>query len=156
MHAGPRGDDAPGEALVLVAVSSAMTRTLLFSGLRRSGFAAETVASAEEARAVLEAHGTSAVLLVDGPCLVEEGRAWRGLAEARPDLPLVALRVASRTTFAADWVAELGCECLEDPLDLQRVVEVLRRVRSASGGSFGRSVREDALTAGKGREKRSG
>lgn len=131
---GPRADEADAEdggELVLVAVESAMTRTQLWSGLRHSGFAPALVSSAEEARAVLEAHGHGAVLLVDGALLVQEARAWRRLAEAEPPLALVALRVASRAAFAARWVAELGCEALEDPLDLERLLEV---VRSLAGG----------------------
>lgn len=127
MHGARRGEDSPTGALVLVAVASAMTRTLLWTGLRHSGFSTEVVSSAAEARAVLDAHGPEAVLLVDGPRLAEEGHAWRGLVEAAPAIPLVALSVASRSTFATEWVAELGCECLDDPLELHRVVEVVRR-----------------------------
>lgn len=129
---------SPGGALVLVAVESALTRTLLGSGLRRSGFATVLVATAEEARSALRAHGRGGVLLVDGVRLVEEGGAWRGLAEEEPPLSLVALRVASRSSFAAAWVAELGCAALDEPLDLERVVEVVRRVAPGPAAAEGR------------------
>lgn len=130
----PLEGEAAGGALVLVAVESGMTRTLLWSGLRHSGFAPALVGSAEEARAVLETHGGGAVLLVDGERLVEESRAWRGVAEAAPESALVALRVASGRSFAAAWVEELGCECLDEPLDLERVLAVVQRLARRGRG----------------------
>ena len=111
----------------MVVDDDAGIREVLHAFLQPEGYPAVTAADCREALEQLRSGLRPAVILLDLVMPGMDGRAFWKLKQADPALASIPVVVISGDEAAARFAAELGCEFIQKPFELERLLRVVKR-----------------------------